>query len=478
MNKKITIISIILITIVVISFVPKAFQNDTFYLIKAGESLLKNGFDFIDHFSFHNLEYLYPHFLFSIIVYLSYNLLSFDGIYILTIIFSLLLAFVMYYVNIKNSNNKIVPLVTTLLFVIYMISFFTLRSQIISYTIFILEYYFLNKLINTNKNKYIIYIFLLSIILVNTHVAVYPFYFIIFLPIIGEHVINKILKKETYSIKKVLISLGLVSISGLISPFNIDSYTYLYKTLINDTTNYIAEHKPMVLINNYRFLISLIFTIILFVSKKVKLELKEQLLLLGLIFMTLTSIRHESLFYIFFFIIVNNKVSNIIPKDIIEVIAKKLTTIKGYLITLTIVIIMCVPVLIRFNKEVYIPEEDYPIHATKYIKENLDYENIRIFNNINIGSYLILNDIKVFVDSRTDLYTSSYNGREDIYNNYINVIMFNTYYEYIFNYYDIDYVLLSQKDNLTNYLPIPSITNYYTTEYQDENFILYKRNTN
>lgn len=476
MNKKITIISIILITIVVMSFVPKIFQNDTFYLIKAGESLIKNGFDFIDHFSFHNLEYLYPHFLFSIIVYLSYNLLSFDGIYILTIIFSLLLAFVMYYVNIKNSNNKIVPLVTTLLFVIYMFDFFTLRSQIISYTIFILEYYFLNKLINTNKNKYIIYIFMLSILLVNTHVAVYPFYFIIFLPIIGEYIINKITKKDTYSIKKVLISLGLVSIAGLISPFNIESYTYLYKTLVNDTTNYIAEHQPLVLIQNYKFLISLIFAIILFASKKVKLELKEKLLLLGLIFMSLTSIRHGSLFYIFFFIILNIKVSDIIPKDIIEVITKKITNIKGYLITLSVVMIICIPVLIRFNKEVYIPEEEYPIYATKYIKENLDYENIRIFNNINIGSYLILNDIKVFVDSRTDLYTSSYNGREDIYNNYVNVVMFNTYYEYIFNYYDIEYVLLSQKDNLTKYLSVPSTTNYYTTEYQDENFILFKRN--
>ena len=57
--------------------VPKQLQNDTFYLIKSGESLIKNGLDFMDHFSFHELTYLYPHLIFCIIAFFSYKLFFF-----------------------------------------------------------------------------------------------------------------------------------------------------------------------------------------------------------------------------------------------------------------------------------------------------------------------------------------------------------------------------------------------------------------
>ena len=59
-----------------------------------------------------------------------------------------------------------------------------------------------------------------------------------------------------------------------------------------------------------------------------------------------------------------------------------------------------------------IDEKDYPVSIVKYIKENLDYQNIKIINQYNYGSYLLFNDIKVFIDSRCDLYTPEFNGNE------------------------------------------------------------------
>jgi len=476
MKKKITIISIIFLMIVTVAYVPKEFQNDTFYLVKAGESLMQNGIDFADHFSFHNLSYLYPHFLFSIVVYLSYAILSFDGLYILTLIFSILLSLVMYYANIKNSNNKVIPLVITIIFLIYIYDFLTLRAQIISYSIFILEYYFLNKLITTNKNKYILYIFLLAILLVNTHVAVYPFYVILFLPIIGEYIINKILRKKTYSIKKILISLVFSLIAGLISPLFLNSYTYLYNTLINTTTKYIQEHQPIILFENPRAIIILLIVIILFTNKIFKLELKEKFLLLGLTIMALSSSRHQSLLSIFLFIILSKYLSIIIDKENIKLLEKNIIKTKGFIFALILILILSIPSFIKNMNLNYINENLYPVEATKYIKENLDYENIRIFNDIDIGSYLILNDIKVFIDSRTDLYTKSYNKKEDIFNNYINTIYFRVHYEIMFDSYDIDYILLPTDSTLSLYMSYGNSTSLYTVEYSDENFILYKRN--
>ena len=39
------------------------------------------------------------------------------------------------------------------------------------------------------------------------------------------------------------------------------------------------------------------------------------------------------------------------------------------------------------------------------MSENINVDEMRIFNEYNFGSYLLLNDIPVFIDSRADLYT-------------------------------------------------------------------------
>ena len=66
MNKKVTIVAIIILVILCIIFCGMSLNdsNDTFYLIKLGESISKNGIDMLDHFSWiPNLPYTYPHWL-------------------------------------------------------------------------------------------------------------------------------------------------------------------------------------------------------------------------------------------------------------------------------------------------------------------------------------------------------------------------------------------------------------------------------
>jgi len=478
-NKKIIPFAIFLIILLSILIIPKEFQNDTFYLIKVGESIMEHGLDFKDHFSFHNLDYLYPHWLFSLIVYLVYNISSFTGLHILTIVFTVILGVSLYFVNIKNSKSNIISICMVLLTLVFLFGFLTLRSQILSYTIFILEYYFLNKLLKTNNNKYIIYIFLLSILLVNVHVAVYPFYLIMFLPILAEFIIKKILKKETYKIRKILIAMLLSILGGLISPLFINSYTYLYNTLINNTTNYIAEHQPTLLHESPRMILLVLIIIVLFTNKNFKLELKEKFLLLGLTYMAFSSIRHQSLLIIFTTIIANKYLGNFLyekePKQN-EFLETKITSKIGIVISISLVLFIGASSVIKNRNMNYINTNDYPVKAVEYIKENLDYKNIRIFNDINVGSYLILNDIKVFVDSRTDLYTRSYNKKNDYFDEYVDIVYLDVYYEDIFDKYDIEYVLMPSGSRISNYLMIGNNQYKYTALYIDENFVLYQRN--
>lgn len=71
---KFTILAILLITVFSISIVPKSFQNDTFYTIKIGEYILENGITMKDPFSWHDLDYTYPHWAYDVATFLVYRI--------------------------------------------------------------------------------------------------------------------------------------------------------------------------------------------------------------------------------------------------------------------------------------------------------------------------------------------------------------------------------------------------------------------
>src|SRR5699024_8643402 len=81
----------------------------------------------------------------------------------------------------------------------------------------------------------------------------------------------------------------------------------------------------------------------------------------------------------------------------------------GRIITLLLVVLVCIVTYKPKANDEFISSNVYPVEASKYIKENLDIENIRLYNEYNYGSYLLYEGIPVFIDSRADLYTPEFN---------------------------------------------------------------------
>ncbi len=121
----------------------------------------------------------------------------------------------------------------------------------------------------------------------------------------------------------------------------------------------------------------------------------------------------------------------------------------------------------------YFYEELYPVEATAFIKNNLDYKNIRIYNSYNTGSYLMFNDIPNFIDSRLDVYCSEFNNT-DIFYDYVQLLTSNEHYENIFKKYNFSHILL---ENSSYFMPYISIDPNYKLLYEDENFSLFERLT-
>jgi hypothetical protein len=72
---KFHVITTICIILYCIGIAPKGLQNDTFYTIKVGEHIAQNGIINLreDPFSWHELPYTFPHWLYDITIYGIYS---------------------------------------------------------------------------------------------------------------------------------------------------------------------------------------------------------------------------------------------------------------------------------------------------------------------------------------------------------------------------------------------------------------------
>lgn len=70
---KFNVLAIICIILFSFALAPKTLQNDTFYTIKVGEHIMENGIDRQDPFSWSDIKYTYPHWLYDVGIYLTYK---------------------------------------------------------------------------------------------------------------------------------------------------------------------------------------------------------------------------------------------------------------------------------------------------------------------------------------------------------------------------------------------------------------------
>jgi len=202
-NKiKFNILAIICIMIFCFSLTPVTFQNDTYYTIKIGEHIVNTGeVDMQDPFSWHkDLPYTYPHWLYDVGTYLVYSAGEIVGIggfamlYIATVILSIILGLTIYYIINKLSKNEVVSLFITLIIMYLLRDFIAARAQLVTFILFALTILFIELFLETKKKRYAVYLIIIPILIANLHCAVWPFYFVLYLPYIAEYIIVNIIK--------------------------------------------------------------------------------------------------------------------------------------------------------------------------------------------------------------------------------------------------------------------------------------------
>ena len=480
------IVSILIIIFFAYSLTPKTFQNDTFYTIKIGEHIQNNmdgwtdflpgkkGLDLQDPFSFHkDLPYMYPHWLYDLCTYKLYQIDGFNTVYIATCVLSVILGLSIYYINRRLNKSILISFMITVGSMYCLKNFIAARAQLLTFILFAFTILGIEKFLQTKKLRYVLLLLVIPIIIANVHSAVWPFYFVLYLPYIAEYFITclattnfvykfkslilKFKKKKigeeqykskkeelkeknekykseiatrldnTYKLKVVkesgakwLIVIAIVCLfTGLLTPIKDMPYTYIIRTEQGETTQNISEHLPLVLINNTNMIVILVILFGLLMFTRTKIKIRDFFMLLGLLFLTFMTQRQSSML-----ILIGNFILVRLICEFLSYLYEKyfkkfkfdFIYIELAMATITAVLIMFTSVkYTRIKKnDNFVNVNDYPVAAADFINNEIipkiGKENLRLYNEYNYGSYLLFKDIPVFIDSRCDLYTQEFNG--------------------------------------------------------------------
>lgn len=446
-STKFTIMAIVLIAIFSVALAPVTLQNDTFYTIKIGEHIINNGIDMQDPFSWHqDLAYTYPHWLYDVITYLIYNAFGMMGIYITTCILSATLGITVYLVNKKLAKNHLFSFLITIGVMYVMKGYIAARAQLVTFILFMLTILFIEQFLETKKKRYAIGLIIIPILLANLHLAVFPFYFVLYLPYIAEYFIAsfaetiiyqkttqrqikfkikrlskkpgneekinelqeklkaieekvdkikvkrskelqnpyKIKLEKRNAVKWLILIMVICLFTGFLTPLGTTPYTYLVKTMEGNTTQNINEHLPMTLASDTEVLCTLIIFLSLLTFTKVKIRLSDLFMLGGLCYLMLASRRQVTMFVLICSVILNRLIMQATKIYIKEDIEVAMKKITSVIgILITSILVLGLSYYVAKDKI-----DDKFIDESSYPVQACDY----ILENIDLGKARFYNE--------------------------------------------------------------------------------------
>lgn len=534
-NIIFTIAAVVCIIVFVFGIAPKTLQNDTYYTIAIGDYIYHNGVSNLtqDIFSWHDIPYTYPHWLYDLGIYVIFKNFGHSGIYASTIILASILGLIIYRMCSKTSKNKPVSAIITILALWTLKPYIAARAQLFTFILFALTVYFIEMYLENHKKIYLLGLLIIPLIIANVHCAVFPFYFVLYLPYVAEFLLEvlvdldldqrlyrrilmlalKFAKREktkeklqakidkvperieklkatrervranpykikvtkNYFVIPIIIVMLLAIFTGLINPAGDGAYTYLYKTMQGNTTDSINEHQPLVLISAHEFLgaVVIFLTILIFTDTKIKLS--DLFMLVGLTALAFKTKRQISMFAIFCAPIMAKLIAAMFEKYDKKAVEKMMSfggSVLGASAIILTVALISIDSLKEIVKSDYVDPSSYPVAASDWMIENLDVKNMKLYNEYNYGSYLLFRGIPVFVDSRADLYAPEFNGRKDIFSDALNIAGIALNYKTAFEDYGVTHVITYANAKLAMLLEDDS---NYVKIYDDDSFKIFEK---
>ncbi len=350
-----------------------------------------------------------------------------------------ILGIALYKTSFKLTNkNRVVSAISTLVALYLLKPYIQARAQLVTFIFFVLEMFFIEKLLETNQKRYCIPLLIIAFLITEMHCAVFPMFFVFALPYIAEYLFIvitdldldelilrqslKILKKlssskeriekldtliekskknvESRKIKRekrrknpykviavknkaiitLIVVLLLALIIGFLNPFGTGAFTYTYKIYQGNTTDSINEHLPLTLANSMEFAIMLIVLFSILILIDVKVRLSDLLMIAGTLILAFKARRQVSLVVIMCMPILAKLIADFFAKydeKICEILKELATSVIGMIVTVGFVFLIGRNFMNDKKADEYIQTSSYPVEATNWLISYMEENNIK-----------------------------------------------------------------------------------------------------
>ena len=293
----------------------------------------------------------------------------------------------------------------------------------------------------------------------------------------------KIIVKKNKNVRWLILIMIIAIFTGFLTPLGKAPFTYTYLTLKGNTTKNINEHLPLTLANNVEMGCTLVIVLALITFTKVKIRLSDLIMLGGLVFLMFLSRRQQSMLVLIgsiAFTRLSLQFAEANWNKPLDNIINKIFTKYTVFILMVVMFAWSLHLYAKVKDDSFVNKETYPVDVSEWILQNLDVNNIKLYNEYNYGSYLLFKGIPVFIDSRADLYapefntpTGNKNDGNDIFMDFIKSSNISTYYGDIFEKYEITHVLVYRNSKIAMIIR-KADSEKFNEIYSDENFVIYE----
>lgn len=449
-------------------------DNDIWFLLNHGRYIVENGFPVIEPFSIHeNFEFIVQQWLFSVIVHYAYTLMGKWGIMLVVYASAVVVTILLYKITMLLSSEKfyLSVLLTTVISLLFCMYYMVSRPQIITYIIILTAFYLLEKYVVTDNAKWLWFLPVLSLLLINFHSSMWWLLFAFFIPyLISSFRINK-WNINTEPIRKApLFITGIfMLVAGFINPYGYKAIAYVFSSFGDETIScaIIEMAVPDVKdVTGFIFFLTFALGVLSYVfNREGKSTLRFFLLSIGTTFLALMSIKGMAYYLIGALLPLAFWFKNLAHKLTFTNSKKELG-----LTTLFIVFVVAVSVWAHVND--YDPSKDFPQTkaAVEYLAENEDPTSVKLYTSFQDGGYVEHCGFKAYIDARAEVFIKANNKKEDVFGEYVSLQSGVIHYADFLEKYQFSHIIVTSEDVLDVYL---AKDKNYAVYYEDDNSRIY-----
>ena len=415
-------------------------DNDFWFLINTGKTILEKGFIRIEPFTIHeNFLFIPQQWLTDIIFYLIYNKFNIIGILILELIINSLIVFLIYKSSLLVSKKRSISIYITLIidFLFLTTGILTTRPQMFDIVFFLLELFLLESYIQKKKNIYLYFIPLLSLLLINLHASTWLMLFVFLVPYYFEYIIKKIRRLDTFNLRPIIIITIISLLVGFLNPYGIDSITYLFHSYgIKEINDLVGEMHAVDIRKGIIEYVFIFIGFLAFYKNKGNNKIRYILLFLGTTYLSLSHYKG------FLFLLVT---FGIVLGDCFKGINNKMDDIKLIKLEKIIYCMLIVGLIIFISLSIRVDSEPKLKELANYLDKNTT-KDIKLYTGYNNGSYLEYRGYKCYIDPRAEVFLKANNKKEDIILEYYNLNILKIDVNDFLNKYDFDYLVIDRYD--------------------------------